>query len=205
MASSLESIIRQMILSTLRSSKMTSASPGHINYFIGIDDGGIIDVGNELDSAVSELGGSSKDVESKESKEKSKEKQVSGKVGEVISIANNPVALVGKALPLLPHAALVALALAMAPLIVDILTKPGGPLDVRFKRILEDEFNSFLSRQTQKDTSMGTRQVIVQSKVGFTAENGVNNYNTQKGIREGGTNLERESRINMKDHSKGLW
>ena len=89
--------------------------------------------------------------------------------------------------------------------IFDLLTKPGGPLDLRFKRIIDDEINAFLSRQTQKDTEMGVRQVIIQSKTGFTASNGKNNYNTLRGIREGGLNEERLTRIGKVDHTKGVF
>ena len=52
---------------------------------------------------------------------------------------------------------------------------------------------------------MGVRQVIIQSKTGFTATNGKNNYNTLKGIREGGINEDRLERFGMKDHSKGIF
>ena len=91
------------------------------------------------------------------------------------------------------------------PLIFDILIAPGGPFDIRFKRIVDDEINAFLARQTQKDTEFGYRQVIIQSKLGFTAPNGVNNYNTVRGIREGGIIQERLDRFGMVDQSKGNW
>jgi len=76
---------------------------------------------------------------------------------------------------------------------------------LRFKRIISDEVNAFLSRQTQKDTEMGVRPVIIQSKIGFTAKNGANNFNTVRGIREGGIDTERLDRIGMKDHIKGVF
>jgi len=76
---------------------------------------------------------------------------------------------------------------------------------LRFKRIIDNEINAYLSRQAQKDTEFGVRQVVIQSKVGFTATNGANNYNTVRGIREGGIDKERLDRIGMVDHAKGVF
>jgi len=219
---SLDVIIKQMILSALRSAKMESASPGHINRFIGMEGGEIDIIGSneELTNAIREaveditndpdsaqnLAQDLLDAEEKTGKKKGKlESEASRQASRVIGVANNPAAIVAQALPLLPHTVLITFAIMLAPLIFDILTKPGGPLDLRFKRIISDEVNAFLSRQSQRDTEMGVRQVIIQAKTGFTATNGENNYNTLRGIREGGVNEERLSRIGMKDHSKGVF
>lgn len=221
---SLDVIIKQMILSAFRSANMTSASPGHVNHFIGIESQGGMDIigsNEEINAAIREavdgitsdpdyaesLSQDLLDAEGKTGKNKAKglESTASAGVSKVIGVGTNPASIVAMGLPLLPHAALVALALALTPLIFDVLTRPGGPLDLRFKRIISDEVNAFLSRQTQKDTEMGIRQVIIQSKTGFTAKNGENNYNTVRGIREGGIDKERLDRIGMKDHSKGVF
>jgi len=90
-------------------------------------------------------------------------------------------------------------------MIFDELTRPGSVLDLRWRRIISNEVSAFLSRQTQKDTQFGVRQVIIQSKTGFTATNGKNNYNTLRGIREGGLNKELFDRIGMVDHTKGVF
>jgi len=220
----LDSIIKQMILSAFRSANMTSASPGHVNHFIGIESQGGMDIigsNEEINVAIREaVQAFVDDPESAESlsedlinaeiktgkKKKGKlESTATGAISKVIGVGSNPANIVAMGLPLLPHAALVALALSLTPLIFDVLTRPGGPLDLRFKRIISDEVNAFLSRQTQKDTEMGVRQVIIQSKTGFTAKNGENNYNTVRGIREGGINKERLDRIGMKDHSTGVF
>jgi len=212
---SLSAIFKQMILSTFRSAKMTSASPGHINHFIGIENIGseVIGSDEEIKAAILEviqgleieapedLAEDLLDVEGKPKKKG----ELEGALSKGVGIAQNPTSVVASAIPLLPHATLLILAIALAPLIFDQATRPGGPLDLRFKRIIEDELNAFLSRQTQKDTEMGVRQVIIQSKVGFTAANGKNNYNTIRGIREGGLNKERLDRIGMIDHSKGVF
>jgi len=218
----LDSIIKQMILSAFRSANMTSASPGHINRFIGIESQGGMDIigsteeiNEAIREAVAQVISNPETAESlvddlssssqKTGKDKGLEKAGVGAASKVISAGQNPAAIVAQGLPLLPHGALVTFAILLTPLIFDILTKPGGPLDLRFKRIISDEVNAFLSRQSQRDTEMGVRQVIVQSKTGFTAVNGHNNYNTVKGIREGGINKEQLDRIGKVDHSKGVF
>jgi len=220
---SLDSLIKQMILSAFRSANMTSASPGHINHFIGIESQGGMDIigsEEEMKAAVLEAVGAIIDnpetaqslsqglLDGEEKTGKSKgtlEKQAARTVGSLTGVAQNPASIVAAGIPLLPHAILITLAISLAPLIFDTLTRPGGPLDLRFKRIISDEVNAFLSRQTQKDTEMGVRPVIIQSKIGFTAKNGANNFNTVRGIREGGIDTERLDRIGMKDHTKGVF
>lgn len=220
----LDSIIKQMILSAFRSAKMTSASPGHINRFIGIESQGGMDIigsNEEINDAIRQavegittdpdsadsLAGNLLDSEQKTGKKSKGQLQQAGLTGvsSVAGIGNDPASIIARVLPSLPQATLIAFALLLAPLIFDILTKPGGPLDLRFKRIISDEVNAFLSRQTQRDTEMGVRQVIIQSKTGFTATNGFNNYNTVKGIREGGINKEQIDRIGKVDHSRGVF
>lgn len=218
---SFQNIVYQMILSVLRDSKMTSASPGKTNTFIGLETAfsGTIGTDAELQEAILELVGDKFDLESPddlaqdlldaEGKKKTKksrlEIQASSQTRKTIGALGSPAGIFTSAIPFLPHAALVSLSLMLAPFIFDQLTKPGGPLDLRFKRIISDEVNAFLSRQTQKDTEMGVRPVIIQSKTGFTATNGVNNYNTLRGIREGGIDKERLDRIGMVDHTKGVF
>lgn len=220
----LDSIIKQMILSAFRSANMTSASPGHINRFIGIESQGGMDIigsTEEINDAIREavqgfmddpdsaesLAGSLLDSEQKTGKPQKGKLQKAGLTGlsTAAGIGQDPTSVIARVLPALPHATLLVFALLLAPLIFDILTKPGGPLDLRFKRIISDEVNAFLSRQSQRDTEMGIRQVIIQSKTGFTAVNGFNNYNTLKGIREGGIDKELLDRVGKVDHSKGVF
>jgi len=221
---SLDVIIKQMILSAFRSANMTSASPGHVNHFIGLESQGGMDIlgsNEEINGAIQEAvekitsnpNSANTLTENLLDSEQNTGKKTKGKleatatagISKVVGVAANPASIVTMGLPFLPHATLVTFAIIMAPLIFDILTKPGGPLDLRFKRIIDNEINAFLSRQTQKDTEMGIRQVIIQSKTGFTAKNGANNYNTVRGIREGGIDKERLDRIGMIDHTKGVF
>lgn len=213
---SIEVIIRQMILSALRNAQITSANPTHTNTVKEISLTGEIGTEEEFKESIRDMVQEMLDdpittqsiAENELTKEKKKgitESQKVGLASKAVSTAKNPGSIVAQGLAFLPHAVLVSFAISLAPFIFDQLTRPGGPLDLRFKRIVDDEINAFLSRQTQKDTELGIRQVIIQSKKGFTASNGVNNYNTQKGIREGGFDKQRLDRFGMIDHSKGLF
>jgi len=220
----LQTIIYQIVLSIMRESQFSSASPGHINEFLGVTGANTsIGTDEELREAIAEImeeigvGGGKEETEAdlasdllnvegkKGAKEGTTEKEAAGFIRKKMSIIQNPNDIAMEIARFMPHAALVLIAASIAPLIFDIMTKPGGPLDLRFKRIIADEINAYLLRQTQKDTEMGVRQVIIQSKRGFTAINGQNNYNTLRGIREGGIVKERLDRIGMKDHSKGVF
>ena len=202
-----QSIIYQMILAVLRDAEITSANPTHTNTFKGLTVGSEeIGLDEELQAAVVEAIQNTADEEdSKKSSSKALESKAVSISKKGISATKDPTSIVTMGLALLPHAVLISFAISLAPLIFTELTRPGGALDLRFKRIIEDEFNGFLSRQTQKDTEMGVRQVIVQSKTGFTALNGDSSFNTMRGIREGGINKERLDRLDMTDHSKGLF
>ncbi len=215
--SSLSQVIITYVVALLRETQITSASPGFTNTVKDVRASGL---GSDFDYALQEAitetvaeiakvnpdlfgGGTAKTDKKITDKKGTKERQAARLVRQGVSIADNPAILVAEGIRYLPHATLVLLAVSLAPLIFDILTKPGGPLDLRFKRIIDDEINGFLSRQTQKDTEFGVRQVIIQSKTGFTATNGVNNYNTVRGIREGGINKDLFDRIGRIEHTKG--
>lgn len=211
-------ILMQEVISLLKNDTIiSSASQNKTNRVIDIQYGGlnssfdqalealIIDlIGKHgATSGSTAVGSSSSSAVSKN--KKGLESKIISTAQKSASVVQNPAVLVEMGLRLLPHAAVILFALKIIPLIFQELTKAGGPYDLRFKRIIDDEINAFLSRQTQKDTEMGVRPVIIQSKTGFTATNGVNNYNTVRGIREGGINKERLDRIGMVDHSKGVF
>ena len=129
---SLEVIIKQMILSAFRSAKMTSASPGHINYFIGLESQGGMDIigsNEEIQAAIreavqgitddpqgaDELSQNLLNSENKTGKGKLEGRALST-VSTITGTAQNPVNVVAGVLPFLPHAALVTLAILLAPL-----------------------------------------------------------------------------------------
>jgi len=136
------------------------------------------------------------------------ESKVKSNVLKGFAASKNPLGAVTSVLQgvPLPHAALVALALALMPLIFKELTRDGGSLDLRWKRIIDNEVNGFLDRQTQRNTQIGTRQVIIQSRAGFIAINGAaGNENTIRQIRDGGVDGNRLAQIDITDHSRELF
>lgn len=125
---------------------------------------------------------------------------------QALATLRDPTSLVTEGLSKLPHAALIAFALALLPLIITELTKPGGPWDLRFKRIVENEFNALMDRQTAYDIRIGERSIIVQSRAGFINKNGAaSNTNTLREIREGGINKDFFNEVGYIDHSRGLF
>jgi len=136
------------------------------------------------------------------------ESKIKSNVLKGVSVGKDPIGAVTSALKgvPLPHAALVALALALIPIIFKELTRDGGTLDLRWKRIIDNEVNGFLDRQTQRNTQIGTRQVIIQSRAGFIAINGAaGNENTIRQIRDGGVDGNRLAQIDITDHSRELF
>ena len=117
----------------------------------------------------------------------------------------NPVDIVSLGLRFLPHAALIAFAISLAPLIINEITKDGGLMDTRWKRVMEQENNSFLDRQAQRNTQLGWRQLIIKTRSGFTALNPALNYNNVRQISKGGVDGNRLAQIDLFDHTKGLW
>lgn len=131
---------------------------------------------------------------------------IAGKVRQASALARGGAAgMAMGGIAYLPHAALVAVAIAMAPIIMEELTRPGGILDIRFRRYLEEEYNAGLDRQTQRNTQIGLRQVIIQSRAGFIQANGVANENTLRSIREGGFQGQRVIDIDFISHARGIY
>lgn len=134
------------------------------------------------------------------------EGQAVGIAGQGLSLLQNPETLVSAGIVKLPHAVLITFAISLIPIIIHELTKPGGPFDLRFKRIVEKEFNSLMDRQTAYDMRIGERGIIIQSRAGFINKNGaMSNTNTLRQIREGGVNKENLNEVDYIDHSKGLF
>jgi hypothetical protein len=126
-------------------------------------------------------------------------------VGMMGMMRGGPLGLVNKLLAFGGPLIVAMLAPAMAEEVFKWLTRPGGWLDIRFKRVLEAETNAFLDRQTQWNTQIGLRQVTIQSIAGFRNINGIGNENTLRQVREGGANGNRLALIDFTDHSKGLF
>ena len=123
-----------------------------------------------------------------------------------MNVASNPAILGTQVAKLLPHAALVLLAIQLAPMIIEQMSSPGSMLDIRFKRLMTEEFNAFLDRQEQWATQIGTRQVWVQSTNGFLMQNGASmSESNLRQVREGGVDGNRIALIDYTDHAKELF
>lgn len=214
----IEAVLRQMIEQYLTGMQISSAAGDSpkINKVTSIPE--ITGFGSVIDNAVqtavlrhmedNNMLGNTGNASNSSSSPDSKltEGQAAGLVSTGVSRVQNPVSLVSDAIPFLPHAVLVTLAISLIPIIITELTKPGGPFDLRFKRAVEKEFNSLMDRQTQYDVRIGERSIIVQSKAGFINKNGgATNTNTLRMIREGGINKEFLNEVDYIDHSKGLY
>ena len=115
-------------------------------------------------------------------------RDVSGPARQGMGAVRNPAGGLETLMARLPQTALVVLAVALAPMIIDEMKRPGSFLDIRWKRVMLEEFNAFLERQDQWNTMLGLRQVIVQSQVGFLMTGGASmSENTLRIVRGGGT------------------
>lgn len=132
----------------------------------------------------------------------------SGAIGAVrtgTGVAQNPASSIGLLLRFIPHVALVTLVLSMIPIIIKELKRPGSIMDVRWKRMMTEEFNAFLDRQDQMNTFLGYRQVIVQSRAGFIANSsGAGTYDTVRDKREGGMDKDRQEIVGLVDLARDL-
>jgi len=112
-------------------------------------------------------------------------------------------ALLGSVARLFPP---VAIALAI-PFVIDAvldeLTKAGGVLDTRYKRILTNEIENYMSRQMQYDTAVGNRQVIIQTKASFSNLRGAGNSNTFQQVRDNVNRLA-DVGLHVTDKAQGL-
>lgn len=124
---------------------------------------------------------------------------------EAFQAIKNPGSLVAKGLKLLPHAAAVLFAIQISKYVFAEITKAGGTMDLRWRRQMDDEFNAFLDRQTQRNTQIGNRQVVIQSTAGFIQMNGAANENTLRQIRDGGVDGTRLAKVDLRDHAQGLF
>ncbi len=89
--------------------------------------------------------------------------------------------------PLLGPAAVALIAPTVAKMVLEELKRPGGVLDIRYKRMITNEVENYMSRQMQRDTQIGNRQVIIQMKSKFLNLNGEGNSNTYQQVRDNGT------------------
>lgn len=129
------------------------------------------------------------------------ESQATSIVKQGVGIAKNPLMAIAPMISMMPHAALVLLAISLAPLIIDQLKSPGSALDIRWRRIMFEEFNAFMSRQDQWNAQIGLRQVYVQSSDGFMIGNGAAfSESNLRRVRESDQRI--ADRLEFTDHAK---
>ena len=224
---SLSSLIRQLIESVVNSARITSASPEYVNRVEGYD--GInsnIDFEDVIRQEVQRI---MNDVKQTENTEKNQtelgtgpadetegtniEAKIKSNVLKGVAQSKDPIGALSSTVSQglsqipIPHAQLVALALILTPIILKELTRDGSSMDLRWKRLIMKEENAFLDRQTQRNTQIGLRQTIIQSRAGFIQTNGAGgNENNIRQIRDGGVgDGNRLSQISITDHSKELF
>ena len=104
----------------------------------------------------------------------------------------------------LPPVAVALLVAKVSKMILDDLKRPGGAWDIRYKRLLENEVENYMSRQLQRNTQVGAgRQIIIQMRSQFLNLNGQGNSNTFQQVRDYGNRLA-EVGLNTKDKAQLL-
>jgi hypothetical protein len=108
--------------------------------------------------------------------------------GEIASLAGRGMTggasgAIGMLMPMIPHLVPIMIAAGVAKTLFDWAVGAGGPLDVRYRRELSREANSFLSRQLQHDTGIGLRQVIIGANANFKNTGGAGNSNSLRQVR----------------------
>ena len=199
--------ITDVIRAALSQSKFTSASPGHINLFI--DDGSLQNL---------QLGGFEEELELLIRREIEKTSKTGGArtVGEregdptkellkATQAGIDPVNFAQQyAKRLVPILLPLLIAAGIGQLILDTSLSPGGILDRRLRRLITQEVNGLLDKQTQKNFSIGTRQLTIQSRAGFRNIQGIGSEDNLRQIREGtGAGL-RKSALDYVDFSRGI-
>ena len=204
----LASAIQGMIARAMYSARITSANPTHTNeVFAGSVELIATDFDQTLQAEMEAFMEQRLPAVIEERGEEIKKSVLeSPELGQMMGMMKGgPMGMVTQLLRFGGPLIVAALAPQMAEEVFKWLTRPGGWLDLRFKRVLENETNAFLDRQTQWNTQIGLRQVTIQSIAGFRNINGIGNENTLRQIREGGANGNRLALIDFTDHSKGLF
>ncbi len=91
--------------------------------------------------------------------------------------------------PYMPVLGPVMVSAGVASFLFNWAKSPGGPLDTRYRREIVNESFNFMSRQLQRDTETGHRQVIIQVSENFRNLGGAGSSNTFRQIRQNGGRL----------------
>ena len=110
---------------------------------------------------------------------------------------------IGMLMPMIPHLVPLMIAAGVAKQLFDWAVGAGGPLDIRYRRDLINEANSFMSRKLQRDTEVGFRQVIIAANANFANTGGAGNSNSLRQVR---TYADRKANVGLlvTDKASGL-
>ena len=206
----LQSIMYQIVLSILRDSRFSSASKGHTNKFEGIDSAATqIGTDEEINEAIREIVEEVIDTEKSDSDLLVGDKDETGNnAKELLKAAKqgaDPVDYIQTyAKRLVPIILPLLVAAGLTELIINTMLSPGGLFDRRLRRLITEEFNGLLDKQTQKNFHIGTRQLTIQSRAGFRNIQGIGFEDNLKQIREGTGSGLRKSALDYIDFSKGV-
>lgn len=219
--------IEKMILSALESMEVTSASPGHINHLIQVNNIDKPDLEpfltqNDKKEFRKEIGEASfisneqKNNVKQQFQQLSKEDvqgmldkvglrpdnisgllQLVGGKGAIGSISR----VAGLAVPLTGPVATSLMIEPVTKAVIAELQRPGGFMDKRVKIDAQKEFFAALDRQTRQNTRIGDRQVIIQQFDGFRNFEGFASTNTSRTIRD---NADRVLDIGLFDRAQGV-
>jgi hypothetical protein len=133
--------------------------------------------------------------------------QFTSQLSDVQSMVTNPRGFLIKNMELIMPTLTPLLIAAIMPEvmkhIIQELTRPGMPLDPRFTRFLEDEWNSMLARQKQFDTSIGRRGLVVQTKSQWINRQGAGHGSNFKRIAEGTGTGPRKNQFGLDEDTTG--
>ncbi len=202
--------IQALIKNILYSSEITSANPTHTNTVKNIFETPDFALDEEFSQEVVRVIREEIKIQMTEQREDditeqtpigSVDSQAATTISKGIGLRQNPEAFATNLMSKLPHTALVLLAVSLAPMIIDELTRAGGIMDIRFRRKIELEWNGFLDRQTQKNTQIGLRSMIVQSSAGFIQINGAGSGNAQRLAKNTQGFIEKNNEIGLPSHA----
>ena len=127
--------------------------------------------------------------------------QIAGLAGRGMS--GGASSAIGMLMPMIPHLVPLMIAAGAAKQLFDWAIGPGGPIDIRYRRELINEANSFMSRQLQRDTEVGFRQVIIAANANFNNTGGAGNSNSLRQVR---TYADRKANVGLlvTDKASGL-
>lgn len=200
----LDDIINAKITSALFSARITSANPTHTNYVFDTAGFGVTrqDPSSEsLEDLVRQLVEEySQPAEASTPEEKGFGLMDALRAGRS-GVGGPPnISVLTR---LVPYLVPIMIATGAAAILFDWAKGPGGPIDTRYERDLRNETLNFLSRQLQRDTEIGNRQLIIQSDANFKNLGGAGNSNTLRQIRERGDRLA-DVGLLVDDRAKGL-